>query len=231
MTTERFAVYFAPSPDGPWWDAGSEWLGRCAERAIALPQPAIPGLAAEAQRHWTRAPRRYGWHATLKAPFTLAEGVDLDALLGATQAIARRFEPFELPPLRVKRLDDFLALVPDDQTEAAAVADACVQTLQPLAAPLSGAELARRRAAGLTPQEDALLLRWGYPFVGARFRFHLSLSGSLREAAAAEIDALHAAAAERFESLPPCRFDSIALFAEPAPGADFELVERLALGR
>ncbi len=231
MTTERFAVYFAPSADGPWWDAGSEWLGRCAERAIELPQPAIPGMSAEAQRRWTRAPRRYGWHATLKAPFTLAEGVDLDALLGATRAVGRRFQPFVMPRLRVARLDDFLALVPDDPTAVAAVAEACVQDLQPLAAPLSEAELARRRAAGLTPQEDALLLRWGYPFVGERFRFHLSLTGSLREAAPAEIDALQAAAARHFDPLPPCRFDAIALFAEPAPGADFELVERLELGR
>ena len=41
------------------------------------------------------------------------------------------------------------------------------------------AELARRRAGGLTPRQDELLQRWGYPFVLEEFRFHMSLTGPL----------------------------------------------------
>ena len=63
-----------------------------------------------------------------------------------------------------------------------------------------------------------------------RFRFHLSLTGSLRDAAPAVVQALQDAARERFADLPACRFDTLSLFAEPQPGADFVLVEQMELG-
>ena len=102
--------------------------------------------------------------------------------------------------------------------------------LQPLAASLTPAELERRRAAGLTSEEDALLLRWGYPFVLERFRFHLSLTGALRDVAPQVVQAIQEAARERFADLPAFLFDTVSLFAEPKPGADFVLVEQMELG-
>ena len=57
----RYALYLAPS--GPWQEQGSRWLGRCAETGAALERQ--PGMPAAAQE-WTRAPRHYGLHATLK---------------------------------------------------------------------------------------------------------------------------------------------------------------------
>ena len=59
----RYALYLAPS--GPWQEQGSRWLGRCAETGAALERQ--PGMPAAAQE-WTRAPRHYGLHATLKPP-------------------------------------------------------------------------------------------------------------------------------------------------------------------
>ncbi len=235
MTNERlahrYAVYFAPAVDSAWWRAGSAWLGRDAASAQPLAQPAIAGVSTEAQQRLTTAPRRYGWHATLKAPFAPAPGVGLPALREGLRAIGEAHEPFVMPALRAVRLDDFLALVPERGGGAIqAVADACVTGLQHLAAPLSEAELQRRRAAKLTPEEDALLLRWGYPFVLERFRFHLSLTGALRDADAATVDAMRAAAGAFFGALPACLFDTLSLFAEPAPGADFVLVEQMRLG-
>jgi hypothetical protein len=38
------------------------------------------------------------------------------------------------------------------------------------------------------------------------------------------------AAGQWFGALPALRFDTIALFAEPRPGADFVLVEQMELG-
>ncbi|MES2185995.1 MAG: DUF1045 domain-containing protein [Pseudomonadota bacterium] len=243
----RYAVYFAHQPNSAWWEAGSAWLGRCAARGVALPQPPTPAvpefpgssdLAAARQYSLTAAPRRYGWHATLKAPFQLAPGVALPALQARLRSLCEDLLPFAMPPLRVALVDgDFLALVPQEGAGATAataaidaVARACVTGLHGLAAPLPEAELQRRRAAGLTPEEDALLLRWGYPFVLERFRFHLSLTGSLREAGAPATAALRAAAERWFAGLPPTRFASVALFAEASPGADFLLLEHLDLG-
>lgn len=227
----RYALYFAPEADSPWWQAGSRWLGRCAVRQQIFEPPEVAGLKADEFLRLTAAPRRYGWHATLKAPFALTDGVTPAQLRAAVRALCRQRSPFAMPALRVSRLDDFLALTPEGEPHALHdVARACVTELHPLAAPLPPEELQRRRAGGLSPEEDALLLRWGYPFVLDRFRFHLSLTGSLRGIEPAVIEALQAAAQQWFAPLPPCRFETVALFAEPAPGADFMLLEHARLG-
>src|SRR3990167_215099 len=207
----RFAVYFAPATDSAWWAAGSRWLGRCAAKNDALPQPTIDGITPEQQRQLTADPRRYGWHATLKAPFSLDEGVGLDGLRSALQTLAATFSPFYLPPLRVRRLGGFLALCADGDTDA-----------------INAVARARRRRKGaLSIQEDALLVRWGYPYVLDRYRFHLSLTGDLNGVALDTVQRLERAARGTFEGLPACRFDSLALYAEPAPGADFVLLDRM----
>ena len=231
MQMNRYAIYFAPRIDSAWWRAGSRWLGRCASRLEPLPQMPLPGVPAPELHRLTKAPRRYGWHATLRAPFALAPGIDVEQLRAALRSLCVDFDPFTMPALKVAMLDDFLALVPEhDSPLIDEVAAACVTRLQPLAAPLAATELERRRAAGLTPEEDALLLRWGYPFVLERFRFHLSLTGALRDAAPEVVQAIQEAARERFADQPACIFDTVSLFAEPKPGADFVLVEQMELG-
>lgn len=240
MTTEstpahhRYAVYFAPNPGSLGWLAGSHWLGRCAALLQPLQQLAIEGVAADDLHRLTAAPRRYGWHATLKAPFTLAPGTDWITLHQAVQLVASRLKPFVLPPLQVERIDDFLALVPTPSHPSNALlqetAATCVTALQPLAAPLSDADLARRRAGGLTSRQDALLQRWGYPFVLEEFRFHMSLTGSLAQVDTKTQALVFDAAQEFFSDLPTLQFNSLALFAEPTPGADFVLLDHLEMG-
>jgi putative phosphonate metabolism protein len=226
----RYAIYFSPALDSPWWRTGSQWLGRDAFSGALLAQPVLSGLSIGEQRALTAAPRRYGWHATLKAPFALAQGVDLVELRFALRQLSRHFTPFSLPPLHAILLDDFLALMPTEKSaELELIARACVSQLHPLAAPLSSADLARRRAAKLSDAEDAMLVEWGYPYVMDQFRFHMSLTGSLIDVDASKIDILRTGAQERFAALPCCAFTSIALFAEPTPGADFVLLEQIPL--
>jgi len=226
----RCAVYFVPEVHSDWWQAGSQWLGRCAASGASYAQPEIPGLDPAQWQALTADPRRYGWHATLKAPFTLASGQSLAALRSAMQALASQWPAFDLPPLRVSDHGGFLALRPQgDVTQLNATAAACVQQLHPLAQPLSDAELARRRQAPLTPEQDSLLLAWGYPWVLNHFQFHLSLTGPLGQCPPEDKAALVQAAQARFETLPVCRFAQIALFIEPERGADFELIETMDL--
>jgi len=231
----RYAAYYAPAIDSAWWKAGSNWLGRCAASGEARPQPVFDGLPVDLQRKATAAPRRYGWHATLTAPFTPWPHIEEATLRDGLQTLCQAWEPFTMPALEVALLDDFLALVPARPSPALqAVAGACVTGLHAFAEPLSPSELQRRRAAGLTPEEDALLVRWGYPFVLERFRFHMSLAGSLRDTEPAMVDALRAAARRHFAPLlasPPLRFEAISLFAEPTPGADFVCLAQMELGR
>lgn len=232
----RYAAYFAPPVESAWWEAGSRWLGRCAASGRTWPLPAIEGVPGELQQKLTTAPRRYGWHATLAAPFVLKPQFTEAELRAGMQALCRTLEPFDMPTLEVALLGDFLALVPTrPDASLRAAADACVMQLHPFAEPLPPPELQRRRAAGLTPEEDALLLRWGYPFVMDRFRFHMSLTGSLRGVESDTVVALQTAARRHFAPLlssgSPLRFEAVSLFAEPSPGADFICLAQMELGR
>ena len=222
----RYAVYFAPPPQSAWWQAGSQWLGRCAAGNAVLAMPAIMGISESEWQSARAAPRRYGWHATLKAPFILAPDTSVNFLTSTLSTLARSMQAFELPAMQVVLMDDFLALVPQVESEKAnAVAARCVVELQSLAAQLSESELKRRRQAGLSAAQDAMLLRWGYPFVLDHYRLHFSLTGSLKNFNQFQIDSLLAAAQDFFAVLTPCRLESLALFVEPSPGADFMLQE------
>ena len=222
----RYAIYFAPRPDSDWWNAGSDWLGRCAFRDQAVQQSCPPSITPEKFMQLTAHPRRYGWHATMKAPFVLRGDADFNQLKDALAMVCGQFKSFELPRLQVTRLDDFLALTPvGDTTEITSVERACVTQLHGLAAPLPPDELLRRRSAGLSLAKDAMLLKWGYPHVLDYFRFHLSLTGPLRDCSESQIQSIIHFASEKFDALPACQFESLAIFAEPERGADFVLLE------
>jgi len=227
----RCAIYFAPPVLSEWWMAGSQWLGRCARTGMSQPQPRIPGVEPGRFHALTADPRRYGWHATLKAPFELAPGCGLDDLRAALRALCADHSRFTLPPVVAQRMDRFIALRPAQPSAALdALAADCVRRLHLLAAPLTEAELARRRRVPLTPHQDALLLQWGYPWVLDHFRFHLSLTGDIDGEAAATQAALQEAAQAWFGALPPCEVGHLSLFVEPVRGAEFMLVEQLELG-
>jgi len=226
----RYAIYFCPRPETLWWARGSQWLGRCAASLRAMQVPLVQGLTQQTYIQLTNDPRRYGWHATLKAPFTLATGYSEQDLRGAVQSLAARFTAFDLPALQVRDLGHFLALVPQEASAPLdAIARACVTQLHPFAQALSDAELARRRKSKLSPQEDAMLVQWGYPFVLDTFRFHCSLTGSLAILSDAQRQAVVDAANDWFAGLAAPRFDSLALVAEPSPGADFVVLDHMDL--
>ena len=134
---------------------------------------------------------------------------------------------FELPRLAVADLSGFLALretVPCPALQA--LADACVAWPDRHRAAPDTAELARRRGKGLPADADQLLLRWGYPGVFGRWRFHMTLTRRLADQAewlvAAERHFADALAVKR-------RVEAICLFTQAGPGAPFLLAERMAL--
>jgi len=228
--TYRYAIYFAPGAHDPWWEQGKRWLGRCALTGETYALRPIAGLANAQFAAVTQAPRRYGWHATLKAPFALAAHASLQSLRAQLQSLCQQHHAFTMPPLQLQRLGDFLALTPSQPAPALQrLADACVTELEPLALPLPAAELQRRRGAGLSATQENLLQRWGYPYVLEEFQFHMSLTGSLSALDAPTIEAIAQAADASFAGLPPLRCESLALFAEPTRGADFVLLEHFPL--
>jgi hypothetical protein len=166
----------------------------------------------------------------MRAPFILASQYQPNELIDRVNMFCQQVKPFVLPRLQVTLLDQFLALVPErNLSQVTMLEEHCVTALNDYAEPLGPEELSRRRSAGLSSQEDALLLRWGYPYVLERFRFHCSLTGSLAKATHQEVSAITEAAHQHFDQLPPCIFDSLAIFVEPTRGADFVLLHQCPL--
>lgn len=229
-TPYRCAVYFVPEVHSAWWQAGSAWLGRCAATGQTMAQPPLAGISPQAQWAATAEPRRYGWHATLKAPFKIKPGENLKSLMSALLALAQNLTAFDLPALQVSMHGGFMALRPEgDVPRINSTAAACVTDLQRFASPLSEADLARRRQAPLTSEQDRLMLTWGYPYVLDEFEFHLSLTHRLDGMTDDQRTAWQQAAQAHFASLEFCRFDRLALFVEPERGADFVLFDQVAL--
>jgi hypothetical protein len=211
----RYAVYFCPAAGSELDVFGQEWLAT----------EAIPGIEPARLKALLADVRRYGWHATLSAPFALADGVSFDDLRESAVKIAQTYEAFDLP-LKLDRLAGFLALRPlRDETAINALAERCVRDLNPLRAPLSEAAW-QRRANGLDDAERHLFQQFGYPYVLERYRFHMTLSAPTLQH---EEKMLCAWLSSRVAKLQPARIDALTLCCERAPGQDFEPLERIPL--
>ena len=222
----RYALYVAPAPDSPLWRFGSGLIGYDAAPGENLPFP--EGLPSD----WaalTEEPRRYGFHATLKAPFHLAEGRSEAELVEAAAALAAKQAGFDLPALTIALLGSFVALIPAAPSAALLdLAAACVRDLDPFRAPMSEADRARRLAAKLSERQAVHLERWGYPHVFEDFRFHMTLTGSLPEERREPIRATLAAAYARLA--PGLRVDAVSVFRQDDRAGRFRVLARLPFG-
>lgn len=212
----RYAVYFCPAADSALGALGHAWLGA----------ETVPGMAPERWRALTGNVRRYGWHATLCAPFALADAWSYDALRSEVAAIARDTQVIELP-LHLDRLGGFLALRPSGSEDSVkALSERCVRRLNTLRAPATD-EAWQRRAPQLDEAECALFRQFGYPYVLDRYRFHLTVAAPASEA---EEQAIREWFAPRLATLVFARVDALTLCREAAPGHAFEQIERLPVG-
>jgi putative phosphonate metabolism protein len=220
----RIALYYAPGTDDPLHQRASAWLGRDAFSGAEIPQPAIAGIdIAEV----TVDARGYGFHATLKPPFRV-QG-DIQAALQAAQDFAARTAAFALPPLQITDLDGFLALREAEPCPPLqALADGAVTALDPHRAPATEAEITRRKPDKLSPRQREYLASWGYPYVFAEWRFHMTLT---RRLTPAEKAIILPAVTEALGDAPGLTrtVTDICIFAQAAPGAPFIILERLKL--
>jgi putative phosphonate metabolism protein len=225
----RYALYFAPAADSPWWSAGCRWLGRDSVSGAELAQRQIPGISREMLAKFTCDARRYGFHATLKAPFRLINGYSPSHLEAMAETFSATQRPVVLQDMRVHLSRGFLALRPaGPDKEIRALAMRCVSYFDELRAPPTEAELAKRRRANLTELQEALLQRWGYPYTEGEFNFHMTLTSSLSEADAAAVSALRRAAERQFAAAQaaPLVIDALTIFCEQQPGQPFHVWRR-----
>ena len=79
----RYAIYYTPAPGGDLDRFGAQLLGYDAFTGGNLPFPDGVLQMSPDWRDLTRDPRKYGFHATLKAPLSLAPGKTEAELLAA----------------------------------------------------------------------------------------------------------------------------------------------------
>ena len=219
----RHAIFACPPRDDPLTALAARWLGRDAWSGGSVVQPGIEGIADA-----TTFPRRYGFHATIVAPFRAADGTGAEEIDATLDAFAAGEAPIALP-LRIERLGAFLALAPAEPSEALdAMAARAVRAFHPLCAAPTPDEFARRHPDRLTERQRGHLARWHYPYVMDEFRYHMTLTGPLR---GEEVDRLRRAAEAHFPAgvLAAHTLDGLARYAEPAPGAPFTLARRAPL--
>ena len=159
----RYAIYYTSAPESALDRFGASLLGYDTHSGEDLPFP--DGLPPD-WRDLTQDPRKYGFHATLKAPMALAPGKDEDQLLAACAAFSA--EPRSIPVIEpiVDLISGFIALVPAKPSAALeALAADCVRDFDPFRATMTEHDRARRNPAKLSPRQVEYLDRWGYPYV------------------------------------------------------------------
>ncbi len=221
MTFNRYAVYFTPT--GALAEFGARWLGWDIATGRAVNQPETINLPAPLDSI-TETPRRYGFHATVKSPFKLAENETQAALDDALAVLCRDLVPVPLSGLELAPLGRFLALVPcGDAAGINRLAAKVVEDLDRFRAALPDAERARRRTDRLSPAQAANLNKWGYPYVKDEFRFHMTLTGRLERN---QIEAVHRHLSRNLPAISaPFIVDALSLVGEDGGGC-FHLIKR-----
>jgi putative phosphonate metabolism protein len=218
----RYAIYY--TPDGALAEAGAAWLGWDVAQGSAASHPDVSGIDLATL---TDTPRKYGFHGTLKPPFVLRSGTSPDQLRKALADFCAARAPVTLDGLAVRQMGRFVALTPlGDLSTLRQLAADIVRGFDTFRAPPSEAELARRRAANLSPAQEQNLVTWGYPYVMDQFRFHMTLTGRLvKQDRPGDVIAAH------FNPVLPAPFAiaHLTLAGERADGM-FQEIIRLPLG-
>lgn len=222
----RYAIYYAPAPGDRLHGFGSHLLGY---DAFSGSEVAFPdGLPAD-WREVTQDPRRYGFHATLKAPFSLAPDqseAELHAACKEFAAMARRIPVIE--PV-IAAIEGFVAIVPGTHFSGlVTLARDCVADFDHFRAPLMEHDRQRRNPSSLSARQFEYLERWGYPYVMEEFRFHMTLTGRL---SSPQREAVVATLSDRFSTLDlrALAIDRIALFRQDDAAARFRALDQFAL--
>jgi putative phosphonate metabolism protein len=220
----RYAIYHAPARGSALDRFGAELLGHDAWTGAALPFPAQIVEQIPDWQELSADPRKYGFHATLKAPMALADGKTEATLLAACADFARQARPIPLITPVVDSISGFIAVVPKERSHPLEqLAADCVRAFDSFRAPLTPDDRARRNPAKLSPRQVEYLDRWGYPYVMEEFRFHMTLTGRLGDVRRESVLAM---LRERFARLELERLavDRLALFRQDDAKARFAIV-------
>jgi putative phosphonate metabolism protein len=218
----RYAIYYAAAPGSDLDRFGSALVGYDAYEGGDLPFPCT--IERPDWRALTEDPRKYGFHATLKAPMSLASGKTEAELVAACESFAGTPRPIPAIKPVVDSISGFIAIVPAEPSpELHRLAADCVAAFDSFRAPLTPGDRERRNPSKLTPRQREHLDAWGYPYVMEDFRFHMTLTGRLESKRREEVLAMLRG---RFSAikLDVLEVDRIALFRQDDGSARFRII-------
>jgi putative phosphonate metabolism protein len=225
----RYAIYFATARGSVLDRFGAELLGYDAWTGEDLPFSSGVNDAEPDWRELTEDPRKYGFHATLKAPIALADGKTEAELLSACAAFAET--PRRIPVIApvVDAISSFIAVIPKERSrELEQLAADCVIAFDAFRAPLAAEDRARRNPERLTERQRDYLDRWGYPYVMEEFRFHMTLTGRIESPRRERVLSM---LRDRFSAigLKSLSIDAIAVFRQDDASSRFRIIDRWPL--
>tara|TARA_E500000331_G_scaffold278919_1_gene271888 strand:- start:144 stop:824 length:681 start_codon:yes stop_codon:yes gene_type:complete len=224
MKFNRFAIYFIPDQI-ELANLGASWLGWDIITGKEVRQIELSDFDI---KKFTEQPKKYGFHATIKAPFIMKGSKRSTELISAFDEFAEICSPVVLEGLEVKKLGDFLAFRPVGSEEKlnSLVANV-VEHFDRFRAPLTQKEIVKRRRTKLTTIQEALMKKWGYPFVMSEFQFHITLTGPLCQN---DADMAYSAVRSLFGGIikEPFKVNSLCLAGEDENGR-FHLIKRFEL--
>lgn len=231
MDGSRYAIYFTPPVTSLLWQFGSAVLGYDAGSGLDVPFLRPADYDEQDWRELTEEPRRYGFHATLKAPFHLADGLGEDELLAAVARLAERLPATQCEGLDATLIGSFVALtIVGGSRPIVDLAANVVCDLEPLRAPLSKSDRARRLKSPLTARHVELLDAYGYPYVLEEFRFHMTLTGRVLETEREPIRRWLAQSYLREAAEAPFVVDALSVLRQGGRGERFRIIARFPLG-
>lgn len=231
-TAPRYAIYYAPEPDSALDTFGQTWLGHRGRDALAKAIGKASKVSLDRLFKLTESPRRYGFHGTLKPPFTLNPANRPEGLIEAAQVFARSRAPIELPPLELAVIGKFIAMTPiAESATLEKLAAACVRAFEGFRTPLSKQQEDDYKLNKLTVHQEQMLEHWGYPYVMEEFRFHISLTDRIDDDSERQnvMDLLTAFAKPVLGQ--PILIRDLAVFAQDGIGQPMKVIERIPFGR
>jgi putative phosphonate metabolism protein len=230
MDAPRYAIYFVPPANSDLYRFGAVFLGFDCYTGEELGCPDDAGLDPREWSELTREPRKYGFHATLKAPFHLLPSFtesDLTAELQRFAAIPRARPAIEPA---IQSLGRFIAIVAGERSaDVDRLAADCVMAFDRFRRPLTSQEKDKRLGAGLTEGQIRNLDRWGYPYVFDDFRFHMTLTGPIDAGRRGAIITLLQGRFNRVNGSRSLPITHVALVRQDGPSTPFRVVYQVEL--
>ena|SRR6516165_6572060 len=203
----RYAIYFVPAAQSRLYRFGSFVLGY--DCYTGKPVPPDNDFTID-RKEWdklTEEPRRYGFHATLKAPFHLSHACTEAQLISAISSFAGLGHVVTTIAPAIRMLGGFAAMVPEHAEPT----------------------VARRLALGLSQNQMQNLERWGYPFLFSDFRFHMTLTGRISLDRRNEVLAWLAKTFDRMCGSEPITIDRLALVRQDGADVPFRVIAETIL--